>query len=127
MYYLLKIDLNGDIKILKNFSDGKNKKIILNNYLIEDNITPYINGVLNTVGLHCITVDTNNYKLFNNIQDRDGYILYGSKYQEDVAFLKFVFYSNTFDGKDLVNDEIKKMKKQKERNDILNKKPNSIK
>ena len=127
MYYLLKIDLTGEIKILKNFSDGKNKKVILNNYLIEDNIIPYENDVLDKIGLHCITVDTNNYKLFNNIQDNDGYILYGSKYQEDVGFLKFVYYTNTFDGKDLINDEIKRMRKQKQRDDIANKKPNSIK
>ena len=127
MYYLLKIDLTGEIKILKNFSDGKNKKVILNNYLIEDNIIPYENDVWDKIGLHCITVDTNNYKLFNNIQDNDGYILYGSKYQEDVGFLKFVYYTNTFDGKDLINDEIKRMRKQKQRDDIVNKKPNSIK
>ena len=127
MYYLLKIDLTGEIKILKNFSDGKNKKVILNNYLIEDNIIPYENDVLDKIGLYCITVDANNYKLFNNIQDNDGYILYGSKYQKDVGFLKFVYYTNTFDGKDLINDEIKKMKKQKQRDDIANKKPNSVK
>ena len=127
MYYLLKIDLRGEIKILRNFSDGKNKKVILNNYLIEDNITLYENDVLDKLGMYCVKVDANNFKLFNNIQDDDGYILYGSKYQEDAGFLKFVYYTNTFDGKDLLNVEIRKLKKQKQRDDAVNKKPNSIK
>lgn len=127
MYYLLKIDFARNIQIEKNFSDGKNKKVILNNYLIENNIIKFENGLLDKVGMHCLEMDTNNFKLFNNIQDDDGYILYGSKYQEDVGFLKFVYYTNTFDNKDLVNDEIKKLKKKKERDDMINKKPNSIK
>ena len=64
--------------------------------------------------------------MFNNIQDDDGYILYGQKYQEDKGFLKIVYYSNTFEGKDLMHDEIRKLKKQKERNEMINKKPKTI-
>jgi len=109
MYYLIQLE-QGDITIRKNFLKEGHKLVALGQILKHDNIKLISDDTeLDKAGIYCVKHRNDCYRLFRYITEDDGYLFYGSKYQVDMSYLKFVYYVNEIDGLEGLTESLKQL------------------
>ena len=122
MYYLLKVKQNNEIEIIDNVVKEGLKIVTLDRILKQDNIK-IIDDVseLNKAGIYAIKHCLDTYRLFRYVTETDGFLFYGSRYEVDVAYLKFVYYVNKFDDMEGISTELSTMNLKEKAEDVRRK------